>query len=76
MGHSRVLMAKTVGRDAVSDSFRHSHNQSFNYSLPYGWWSFTYSYSQSYYRTLSQDNGFAFDLGGDSKSHGLRAATA
>ncbi|TWC41257.1 hemolysin activation/secretion protein [Pseudomonas sp. SJZ079] len=62
-----------AGRDAVSDSFRHSHNQSFNYSLPYGWWSFTYSYSQSYYRTLNEANGFAFDLDGDSKTHALRA---
>jgi hemolysin activation/secretion protein len=62
-----------AGRDAVSDSFRHSHNQSLNYSLPYGWWSFTYSYSQSYYRTLNEANGFAFDLDGDSKTHALRA---
>ena len=29
-----------AGRDAVSDSYRHSHSQSLSYSLPYGWWSF------------------------------------
>tara|TARA_R100001244_G_scaffold10690_17_gene12770 strand:+ start:6471 stop:8126 length:1656 start_codon:yes stop_codon:yes gene_type:complete len=62
-----------AGRDAVSDSQRHSHNQSFNYNLPYGWWSFNYSYSQSYYRTQNEANGFAFDLDGDSKTHQLRA---
>ena len=62
-----------AGRDAVSDSFRHSHNQSLNYSLPYGWWTFNYSYSQSYYRTESEANGFAFDQDGDSKTHALRA---
>lgn len=62
-----------AGRDAVSDSHRHSHNQSLSYSVPYGWWSFNYSYSQSYYRTLNQANGFAFELDGDSKTHALRA---
>lgn len=62
-----------AGRDAVSDSYRHSHNQSLSYSLPYGWWSFSYSYSQSYYRTESEAGGFAFDLDGDSRNHQLRA---
>lgn len=61
-----------AGRDAVSDSYRHSHNQSLNYSLPYGWWTFNYSYSQSYYRTLNESNGFAFDTDGESKTHALR----
>lgn len=62
-----------AGRDALSDRYRHSHNQSLNYSLPYGWWNFNYSYSQSYYRTQSEANGFAFDQDGDSKTHALRA---
>ncbi|MGE8496478.1 MAG: ShlB/FhaC/HecB family hemolysin secretion/activation protein [Pseudomonas sp.] len=62
-----------AGRDALSDSYRHSHNQSLSYSVPYGWWSFNYSYSQSYYRTLNQANGFSFELDGDSKTHALRA---
>jgi len=62
-----------AGRDAVSDSYRHSHNQSLGYSLPYGWWTFNYSYSQSHYRTLNQGNGFPFDLKGGSKTHAVRA---
>jgi len=62
-----------AGRDALSDRYRHSHNQSLNYSLPYGWWSFNYSYSQSYYRTQSEANGFAFETDGDSATHALRA---
>lgn len=62
-----------LGHDVVSDSFRHSHNESLYYSLPYGWWTFSYSYSQSYYRTQNQANGFAFMLDGDSKTHQLSA---
>ncbi|SDL39219.1 ShlB/FhaC/HecB family hemolysin secretion/activation protein [Pseudomonas indica] len=60
-----------AGRDAVSDSQRQSNSQSLAYSLPYGWWTFRYSYSQSDYRTLNDANGFAFQLDGDSRSHQL-----
>lgn len=60
------------GGDTVSDRFRHSTNRSLFYSLPYGWWDFSYSYSQSYYRTRNEANGFAFDLDGESKTHQLR----
>ncbi|MDH4610371.1 ShlB/FhaC/HecB family hemolysin secretion/activation protein [Pseudomonas sp. BN102] len=61
------------GGDAVSDRWRHSANQGFSYSLPYGWWSLGYSYSQSYYRTRNDSSGFAFALDGESKNHQLRA---
>ncbi|MDH4554051.1 ShlB/FhaC/HecB family hemolysin secretion/activation protein [Pseudomonas sp. BN417] len=61
------------GGDAVSDRWRHSANQGFSYSLPYGWWSLSYSYSQSYYRTRNDSPGFAFALDGESKNHQLRA---
>ncbi|MBB4820200.1 hemolysin activation/secretion protein [Pseudomonas alcaligenes] len=61
------------GGDAVSDHWRHSANQGLSYSLPYGWWTFAYSYSQSYYRTRNEGLGFAFALDGESKSHQLRA---
>jgi hemolysin activation/secretion protein len=70
LGDQLILRA---GRDAVSDSHRHSHNQSFNYSLPYGWWTFSYGYSQSYYRTLNQAAGFDFEVDGDSRNHYVRA---
>ncbi|WP_420220318.1 ShlB/FhaC/HecB family hemolysin secretion/activation protein [Metapseudomonas resinovorans] len=59
--------------DAVSDQWRHSDNQSLYYSLPWGWWTFSYNYSQSYYRTRNDSSGFAFALDGDSKTHQLRA---
>ncbi|KIQ01241.1 MULTISPECIES: ShlB/FhaC/HecB family hemolysin secretion/activation protein [Pseudomonas] len=62
-----------ASRDAVSDSYRHSHSQSLNYSVPYGWWTFSYNYGQSYYRTTADLNGFAVKTDGDYQNHGLRA---
>lgn len=62
------------GGDAVSDHWKHSASQSINYSIPYGWWTFNYSYSQSYYRGRTYtDTGFHFDTDGTSKTHRLRA---
>lgn len=61
------------GGDTVSDHWRHSSNQSLYYSLPYGWWTLMYSYSQSYYRSLAQGNGFDFHTKGESRTHQLRA---
>ncbi|NQD91167.1 ShlB/FhaC/HecB family hemolysin secretion/activation protein [Pseudomonas sp. CrR25] len=60
------------GGDAASDQFRHSANQSLFYNLPYGWWTFSYSYSQSYYRTQSEGAGFLFETDGESKLHQVR----
>ncbi|WP_431194417.1 ShlB/FhaC/HecB family hemolysin secretion/activation protein, partial [Pseudomonas aeruginosa] len=31
----------------VTDRWRHSDSQSLFYTLPWGWWTFTYGYSQS-----------------------------
>lgn len=61
------------GLDAVSDEFRHSDNQSLYYSLPFGWWTFSYSYSQSYYRNQVEGSGFVFETDGESRTHSLRA---
>ncbi|MEO4049318.1 ShlB/FhaC/HecB family hemolysin secretion/activation protein [Pseudomonas sp. CAU 1711] len=61
------------GLDAVSDEFRHSDSQSLSYSLPYGWWTFSYSYSQSYYRNQTEGAGFVFEMDGESRTHALRA---
>lgn len=61
------------GLDAVSDEFRHSDNQSLYYSLPYGWWTFSYSYNQSYYRNQAEGSGFVFEMDGESRTHTLRA---
>jgi hemolysin activation/secretion protein len=62
-----------AGGDTVSDRYRHSDNQGLSYSLPYGWWTFSYGYNQSYYRSQSDGGGFVFELDGDSKSHQLSA---
>lgn len=61
------------GADAVSDEYRHSANQGLFYSLPYGWWTFSYGYNQSYYRTQGEASGFLFEMDGESKSHQLSA---
>lgn len=61
------------GGDTVSDHWQHSANQSLGYSLPYGWWSLSYSYAQSYYRTRTAGAGLVFGSDGDSKTHSLRA---
>jgi len=61
------------GGDAVSDRHRHSANQGLSYSLPYGWWTFSYGYNQSYYRTRGEASGFLFEMDGESKSHQLGA---
>jgi len=61
------------GHDAVSDHQHTSSNALLNYSLPWGWWNFSYTYSQSDYRSLAQANGFNFKQTGDSENHQLYA---
>lgn len=61
-----------ANQDAVSDHWRHSDSQYLNYSVPWGWWTFIYSYNQSYYRTRDDSSGFPFKLDGDSQMHQLR----
>ena len=60
-------------KDAVSDRWRHSAGQSLFYSLPYGWWSFDYSYSQNYYRTRASTAALVYESDGESKRHQLTA---
>jgi hemolysin activation/secretion protein len=62
-----------VGQDVVSDHWKHSDNQSLWFSVPYGWWTFNYSYSRNYYRTRNEDAGFAFKYDGDNETHQLGA---
>jgi len=59
--------------DAISDHQKISKNAMLNYSLPWGWWIFSYAYSESEYRSLAQGNGFDFKQTGDSENHQLRA---
>lgn len=62
------------GEDVVSDHWKHSDNQSLWYSVPYGWWTFNYSYSRNYYRTRNEGSGFAFKSDGDNETHQLGAS--
>jgi hemolysin activation/secretion protein len=61
------------GHDVVSDHQNASKNGMLAYSLPWGWWTFNYSYSQSEYRSVAQASGVDFQQTGDSQSHQLRA---
>ncbi|ETD38656.1 ShlB family hemolysin secretion/activation protein [Pseudomonas chlororaphis subsp. aurantiaca PB-St2] len=61
------------GHDAMSDHQHTSNNAMLSYNLPWGWWNFSYTYSQSEYRSQAQANGFNFKQSGDSQNHQLRA---
>lgn len=60
-------------KDAVSDQWRHSASQSLLYSLPFGWWTMNYSYSQSYYRTRATTANLVYESDGESKRHQIGA---
>ncbi|UOK36229.1 ShlB/FhaC/HecB family hemolysin secretion/activation protein [Pseudomonas palleroniana] len=60
------------GHDAVSDHQKTSRNSMLNYSLPFGWWNLTYSYTESEYRSRAEANNFKFKQTGDSQNHQLR----
>ncbi len=61
------------GHDAVSDHQQGSSNAMLGYSLPWGWWTFSYTYSETDYRSQAQANGFSFKQTGDSQTHQLHA---
>ena len=60
------------GHDAVSDHQKTSRNSMLDYSVPFGWWTLNYSYSETEYRSLAQASGFNFKQSGDSQNHQLR----
>ena len=62
-----------AAKDLVSDHWRHSNSKGLSYSLPWGWWTFNYSYNRNYYRTRNTSSGFAFKFDGDSAVHQLQA---
>lgn len=61
------------GHDAISDRHKTSKNAMLYYNLPWGWWNFSYSYSQNDYRSLGYTDGHAFKWTGDRENHQLRA---
>ncbi|ATE62060.1 ShlB family hemolysin secretion/activation protein [Thauera sinica] len=52
---------------------RASGNGFLHYGLPWGGWTFSYTHSQSRYRSVNATTGFPFDLSGNSRSHELKA---
>lgn len=61
------------GHDAMTDHQHTSNNAMLNYNLPWGWWNFSYTYSQSEYRSQIAANGYNFKQTGDSENHQFRA---
>ncbi|MFJ4116654.1 ShlB/FhaC/HecB family hemolysin secretion/activation protein [Pseudomonas psychrophila] len=61
------------GHDALSDRLKTSKSAMLYYNVPWGWWNFSYAYSQSDYSSVAQGHGFDFKQSGDSANHQLRA---
>ncbi|MGR3890182.1 ShlB/FhaC/HecB family hemolysin secretion/activation protein [Pseudomonas sp. 1152_12] len=61
------------GHDAVSDHQKTSKNSMLYYNVPWGWWNFSYTYSESDYRALGYTNTFKFKQSGDNQNHQFRA---
>ncbi|WP_049870440.1 ShlB/FhaC/HecB family hemolysin secretion/activation protein [Pseudomonas cremoricolorata] len=61
------------GHDAISDHDKGSRNALFSYSVPWGWWTFNYLYSETHYRTQLDVGGGDAKQDGDSQNHQLSA---
>jgi hemolysin activation/secretion protein len=61
------------GHDGMTDHQHTSRNAMLYYNLPWGWWNFSYIFSQSEYRSQIAANGYNFKQTGDSENHQLRA---
>ncbi|WP_339438822.1 MULTISPECIES: ShlB/FhaC/HecB family hemolysin secretion/activation protein [unclassified Pseudomonas] len=61
------------GHDAISDPQKTSNSSMFYYNVPWGWWNFSYTYSESEYRTFLMLDDLKVKQNGDSQNHQLRA---
>ncbi|MFB3304758.1 ShlB/FhaC/HecB family hemolysin secretion/activation protein [Pseudomonas sp. AMR01] len=61
------------GHDGVSDHQKTSKNSMLYYNLPWGWWNFSYTYSESDYRAVGETDTFKFKQTGDNENHQFRA---
>ncbi len=61
------------GHDGVSDHQKTSKNSMLYYNVPWGWWDFSYTYSESDYRALGYADTFKFKQSGDNQNHQFRA---
>ncbi|MBU6959777.1 ShlB/FhaC/HecB family hemolysin secretion/activation protein [Pseudomonas sp. CVAP len=59
--------------DAMSDHQHTSSSAMLNYTLPWGWWNFSYVYNHNEYRSQIAANGYNFKQTGDSENHQLHA---
>ncbi|WP_244613395.1 ShlB/FhaC/HecB family hemolysin secretion/activation protein [Modicisalibacter radicis] len=59
------------GHDATSDDDIGSGSRYLAYSIPQGYWTLSYAYTQSDYHSLAEANGFTFRLDGESERHRL-----
>lgn len=59
------------GHDASGDGDIGSGSRYLSYSLPWGYWTLAYAYTQSDYHSLAEANGFTFTLDGESERHRL-----
>lgn len=67
------LLVLRGSHDAMSDHQHSSRSTTRYYNLPWGWWNFSYSLSQSEYRSQIPVNGYNFKQTGDSEIHSLQA---
>jgi len=63
----------SAGRDAMGNHWRRSDSQGLHYSLPWGWWTFNYSYGRNSYLSRAELFGINFKNHGESQQHRLRA---
>lgn len=61
------------GHDAISDHQKTSKNTMLYYNVPWGWWNFSYTYSESDYRTYGVTDDYKYKQNGDNQNHQLRA---
>ncbi|AZE58569.1 MULTISPECIES: ShlB/FhaC/HecB family hemolysin secretion/activation protein [Pseudomonas fluorescens group] len=61
------------GHDAISDHQKTSKNTMLYYNVPWGWWNFSYTYSESDYRTYGRTDDYKYKQDGDNQNHQLRA---
>lgn len=61
------------GHDAMSDHQKTSKNTMLYYNVPWGWWNFSYTYSESDYRTYGRTDDYKYKQDGDNQNHQLRA---
>ncbi|QEM83918.2 ShlB/FhaC/HecB family hemolysin secretion/activation protein [Halomonas binhaiensis] len=61
------------GHDVTGHSGIGSRDGYIDYSVPFGYWNFSYSYTESAYDTVAEADGFLFDYDGVSQRHRLMA---